>query len=311
MAWTCAAFSAAAAAGLIACVVDPAGWTSSRAPKVVAETASFDSRFQIAALTDPEAKRTDALHAKSSLTTEVEFKLRQARDALTAKLRSSDWRGSMLDDSKPSNASAVPLPRARPVLASLEANIPIPAPAAETDNRTLLQKLADFAPARAALASLTPTDGIFGNGPDLAALGYDNVTAVYDIKAHAVYLPNGSKLEAHSGMGSLMDDPAHVNERMVGATPPATYDLKPREKLFHGVPALRMIPTSEGDALGRTGLLTHSYMLGPNGDSNGCVSIRDYGRFLAAYRNGEIKRLVVVPSLSDVATAARHAAEPS
>ena len=45
---------------------------------------------------------------------------------------------------------------------------------------------------------------------------------------------------------------------------------------------------------GRTGLLAHTYMLGPNGDSNGCVSFKDYYAFLNAYRNGGIKRLAVV-----------------
>ena len=77
-----------------------------------------------------------------------------------------------------------------------------------------------------------------------------------------------------------MDDPAHVDQRMVGATPPNVYDLKPREKLFHGVAALRMTPVGENETHGRNGLLVHSYMLGPNGDSNGCVSIKDYDRFL-------------------------------
>ena len=36
----------------------------------------------------------------------------------------------------------------------------------------------------------------------------------------------------------------------------------------------------EGAIHGRTGLLAHTYMLGPNGDSNGCVSFRDYDAFL-------------------------------
>ena len=81
-----------------------------------------------------------------------------------------------------------------------------------------------------------------------------------------------------------MDNPAHVDQRMVGATPPNVYDLKPREKLFHGVAALRMTPVGENEMHGRTGLLVHSYLLGPNGDFNGCVSIKDYDRFLAAYR---------------------------
>ena len=107
------------------------------------------------------------------------------------------------------------------------------------------------------------------------------------------------RLEAHSGYGNLRDDPGHVNERNVGATPPAVYELKPREQLFHGVPALRMMPTQGSAALGRDGLLAHSYMLGPDGDFNGCVSIKDYDQFLAAFQKGDIARLAVVPNLSD------------
>jgi hypothetical protein len=44
-------------------------------------------------------------------------------------------------------------------------------------------------------------------------------------------------------------------------------------------------------------LLAHTYMLGPNGQSNGCVSFKDYYAFLRAYRNGEVKRLIVVARL--------------
>ena len=36
---------------------------------------------------------------------------------------------------------------------------------------------------------------------------YDRSTAVYDISAKMVYLPDGTKLEAHSGLGSELDDP--------------------------------------------------------------------------------------------------------
>jgi len=156
---------------------------------------------------------------------------------------------------------------------------------------------------RFTLASLTPGDGLLSEKPNPGALGYDNLTAIYDISARAVYLPNGAKLEAHSGLGGLMDDPAHVNERNVGATPPNLYDLKPRERLFHGVEALRMTPVGESDTLGRSGLLVHTYMLGPNGDSNGCVSIKNYDKFLNAFKNGEIKRLVVVPNLGEALAA--------
>jgi hypothetical protein len=218
------------------------------------------------------------------------------------------------DQPRPASEPAIPLPRSRPAEASLALKIdpPPPAPApARSDDRTMFQKLADMVPMRFTLASLTPGDGLFASKPDLGALGYDNVTAVYDISARTVYMPNGTKLEAHSGLGGLMDNPAHVNQRMVGSTPPNVYDLKPREKLFHGVAALRMTPVGENDTMGRTGLLVHSYMLGPNGDSNGCVSIKEYDKFLQAYRYGQVKRLVVVPSLNEGLTASRRSTSPS
>jgi Protein of unknown function (DUF2778) len=141
-------------------------------------------------------------------------------------------------------------------------------------------------------SSLGPADGA-GTVPL-----YDRSTAVYDISAHMVYLANGTKLEAHSGLGSRLDDPRFVRERMYGATPPHLYDLEPREALFHGVAALRLKPVGgEETIFGRSGLLAHTYMLGPNGDSNGCVSFRDYDAFLKAYRNGDIKRLAVVAKI--------------
>ncbi len=124
---------------------------------------------------------------------------------------------------------------------------------------------------------------------------YDQSTAVYDISAHMVYLPDGTKLEAHSGLGSSLDDPRSANIRMRGVTPPHLYELTPREALFHGVPALRLNPVGGEEAIyGRAGLLAHTFMLGPRGDSNGCVSFRDYNAFLNAYRNQGIKRLAVV-----------------
>ena len=61
--------------------------------------------------------------------------------------------------------------------------------------------------------------------------------------------------------------------------------------------ALRLKPIGKGDLFGRAGLLAHSYMLGPNGDSFGCVSFKDYDAFLQAYKSGQIKRLAVVARL--------------
>ncbi|WP_426441981.1 tlde1 domain-containing protein [Bradyrhizobium genosp. P] len=124
---------------------------------------------------------------------------------------------------------------------------------------------------------------------------YDRQTAVYDISARIVYLPDGTRLEAHSGLGSRLDDPRSAPLRMVGVTPPHIYELKPREALFHGVPALRLNPIGgEGKIFNRAGLLAHTFMLGPNGDSNGCVSFKDYYAFLDAYRNKGIRRLAVL-----------------
>jgi hypothetical protein len=124
---------------------------------------------------------------------------------------------------------------------------------------------------------------------------YDRSTAVYDISAQKVYLPDGTVLEAHSGLGAKMDDVRFSHVRMQGVTPPHIYDLKPREALFHGVPALRLTPIGGEDKIfGRNGLLAHTYMLGGSGGSNGCVSFKDYYAFLDAYRNRGIRRLAVV-----------------
>jgi Tlde1 domain len=152
-------------------------------------------------------------------------------------------------------------------------------------------------PSGPVLAYAAPDGGVLGNARSLtssASPRYDRWAAVYDVAAHTVYLPNGTRLEAHSGLGDRLDDPRHVNERMRGATPPNVYELEPRQQLFHGVQALRLKPVGGGDIYGRTGLLAHRYMLGPNGDSNGCVSFKNYNAFLQAFQNGEVKRLVVV-----------------
>jgi type VI secretion system (T6SS) effector TldE1-like protein len=151
------------------------------------------------------------------------------------------------------------------------------------------------------LAYASADAGVQSDGRDIAespSPRYDRMTAVYDISAHTVYMPDGTKLEAHSGLGSALDDPRHVRERMRGATPPHIYDLAMRESLFHGVPALRLKPVGGEEAIyGRSGLLAHTYMLGPNGDSNGCVSFKDYNAFLRAYKDQQVKRLVVVAHL--------------
>jgi Protein of unknown function (DUF2778) len=165
-----------------------------------------------------------------------------------------------------------------------------------------------------ALAYAAADGGLSGDGRSVSSgklPANDGVTAIYDISARTVYLPDGTKLEAHSGLGPKMDDPRHVHVKMHGATPPHVYDLAPREALFHGVEALRLHPVGGAEAIfGRAGLLTHSYLLGPNGDSNGCVSFKDYDAFLQAYKSGKVKRLVVVASVDDPQLDLRIAERP-
>jgi Protein of unknown function (DUF2778) len=285
---------------------DLVAWIQNPASANVA-TSSFEDRFGTGSLRRSLAIRYPLLRSQQRSDFDAEF------GHIERQLGGQPPEQAVQPEPEPSAQSAeaaIPLPRARPVLANLQSVRVDPAPT-PSDSRTMFEKLADLVPMRFTLASLTPGDGLLSERKDLGSLGYDNTTAVYDISARMVYLPNGTKLEAHSGLGSLMDDPANVHQRMVGATPPNVYDLKPREKLFHGVAALRMTPVGEGDTHGRSGLLVHSYMLGPNGDSNGCVSIKEYDRFLAAYTNGEVKRLVVVPNLREGLTASRRSPSPS
>ncbi|HEV7259065.1 MAG TPA: DUF2778 domain-containing protein [Bosea sp. (in: a-proteobacteria)] len=205
----------------------------------------------------------------------------------------------------PGSAESPAIALRQPTRRSKVAAAPV-APA--EDNRSFFQKLfgAPQQPNGPAMAYAAPEDDVvdrsrgrrlspsFGPAVSTAA-----GTAIYDISAKVVHMPNGEKLEAHSGLGDKMDDPRYVHVRMHGATPPHTYTLTEREALFHGHRALRMHPVGGSGAIyGRAGLLTHPYLLGPNGDSNGCVSFKDYNRFLQAYLRGEVKRLVVVASLN-------------
>jgi Protein of unknown function (DUF2778) len=131
------------------------------------------------------------------------------------------------------------------------------------------------------------------------SLDPDSRTAIYDITARTVYMPDGRRLEAHSGLDRRMDDPRYVHVRREGPTPPNVYNLSLRENLFHGVRAIRLTPVGDGKMYGRDGILAHSYMLGPNGQSNGCVSFSDYPAFLNAFLRGEVTRLVVVERLAN------------
>lgn len=231
---------------------------------------------------------------------------------------STEAQNTPLPPSPPASelAETVPLPPLRPVSlepprrhevahaaprqVTREARAAVEPPPA--DHRSFFQKLFGERTPTPGLAYASTEEGAIGGRRGIASATpglYDRrSTAIYDISAHTVYLPDGTRLEAHSGLGSWIDDPRHVNAKMRGATPPAVYDLKLREKLFHGVQALRLIPVGNEHIYGRNGLLAHTFMLGPSGQSNGCVSFRNYKAFLHAYESGEIKRLVVVARLN-------------
>jgi hypothetical protein len=319
-----AAGALALSSGLAAWVVgvDPTAWLHGPALANTSAALSFDDRFGSRSTLNSASLYYPSPRGARSDRGDFNSAFNQIQDALAGELRDTQ---TDLPSSEPQVAAAavattttVPMPRSRPAEANLIArNDQLPPPAAsapvqQADNRSFLQKIADMMPGRMQLASLDPNDGLLsGPSPNLGALGYDSTTAVYDITGRIVYMPDGTKFEAHSGLGNLLDDPSHVNTRNAGATPPGIYEVKPREKLFHGVPALRMTPVDGSETFGRVGLLVHPYMLGPNGDSNGCISVKHYDRFLQAYRSGVIKRIAVVVSIKDTQSASTRAASNS
>ncbi len=148
---------------------------------------------------------------------------------------------------------------------------------------------------------------LFGQRGNANLPGPGSKVAVYDIGAATVYMPNGDKLEAHSGLAKMKDNPRYVAEKNRGPTPPNLYDLRMRESRFHGVEAIRLLPADGKKKFNRDGLLAHTYMYIANGgmdksQSNGCVVFKDYDRFLKAFKRGEIEHLIVVPHLKEVPT---------
>jgi hypothetical protein len=204
----------------------------------------------------------------------------------------------------------VPLPSFRPEVAAAETVEPSPRPVL---TKTAVASAPDFdapVPLRApqqpkqstgAMLAFAKPDNPMREPSKMDAVPWPdrgNGTAIYDISSGTVHMPNGEKLEAHSGIGKMRDNPDFVHVRMRGSTPPSSYRLTMREARFHGVEAIRLTPENGVNPHGRDGLLAHTYMLAKRGESNGCVVFRDYSRFLAAFKRGEVKRMVVVPKLN-------------
>jgi type VI secretion system (T6SS) effector TldE1-like protein len=216
----------------------------------------------------------------------------------------------------PSQPLQVPHRQAKPEIAYAHGLTSVPLPRPHPTQHEIALAPVGQAAARIATAMLPPAPPVEkrvapqqAHNKSLSPPAPDSRIAVYDISAHTVYLPNGDRLEAHSGLGDKLDDPRYVNVRMRGPTPPNVYELTMREQLFHGVRAIRLNPVDDGKMFGRDGMLAHTYMLGANGQSNGCVSFRDYQKFLNAYLRGEVDRLVVVANLGtkpSLTARARH-----
>lgn len=214
------------------------------------------------------------------------------------------------DDSIDLLPETVPLPSFRPEIAKAVVDVePTPRPANPSPaEKQLAAPAVAPAPARAPAQQPATSTMVAFARPDnpmretkMNAVPWPdrgNGTAIYDITAGVVHLPSGEKLEAHSGIGKMRDNPDFVHVKMRGATPPSSYRLTMRESLFHGVEAIRLTPEDGVNPHGRNGLLAHTYMLAKRGESNGCVVFKDYPKFLAAFKRGEIKRIVVVPKLN-------------
>jgi hypothetical protein len=298
-----------AVSNVVAALSEPPPLISAPATLPPGPSLSFDDRFAAAARQGQAPRQVEAPNPQGETT-----KVAEAPKPLEASRRA--------EAAKPKEASPPPAPVQLAAIAPPRPAETLPAKSsgatvrdmaqrakaavislAAAEKTSIFEKLWGKPQARPSLLAFASADasvtGSLGPSQNPALGGaeprYDRSTAVYDISAHTVYLPDGTRLEAHSGLGDKLDDPRYAHVRMRGVTPPHVYDLTPREALFHGVPALRLNPVGGEDAIfGRSGLLAHTYMLGPNGDSNGCVSFKDYNAFLNAYRNQGIKRLAVV-----------------
>lgn len=189
--------------------------------------------------------------------------------------------------------SVIPLPEARPSVAKV---IPDATPAPQKPS---IRKNTDTPDA---VAVAKPERSLFGDlfkrkSDSGGWTGNNRKVAIYDVSNATVYLPDGTKLRAHSGIGAMRDNPRYEHVKMRGPTPAGIYRLSMREKRFYGVEAIRMTSIDGRDPKNRTGLLTHTNLLRGQKGSHGCVAFQDYQPFLNAFKRGKITTMVVVPEL--------------
>lgn len=189
--------------------------------------------------------------------------------------------------------SVIPLPEARPRMQTATA---VQKPAVE---KPLARKIPSE---KNTLAYAKPERSLFGNlfgrkSDDSAWTGNGTKVAIYDVTNATVYMPDGTRLRAHSGIGKMRDNPRYEHVKMNGPTPAGIYRLSMREKRFYGVEAIRMTSIDGRDPKNRTGLLTHTNLLRGQTGSHGCVAFQNYEPFLKAFKRGQVRMLVVVPEM--------------
>ena len=190
----------------------------------------------------------------------------------------------------------IPLPEARPLI---ETVVIEQKPA---DGKPGLRRNLDNKDNGKDVAYAKPERSLFGDlfksrAGDTAWPGTGKRVAIYDVSNATVYLPDGTRLRAHSGIGNMRDNPRYEHVTMRGPTPAGIYRLSMREKRFYGVEAIRMTSIDGSNPKNRTGLLTHTNLLRGQIGSHGCVAFQNYQPFLRAFKRGQITTLVVVPEL--------------
>jgi len=187
----------------------------------------------------------------------------------------------------------VPLPEARPALETVTIEKPVEQkPVARTNKRDGKEDVALVKPERSLFGDLFK-----GKGNGTGWPGRGTKVAIYDVANATVYMPDGTQLRAHSGIGKMRDNPRYEHVKMNGPTPAGTYRLRMRERRFHGVEAIRMLSVDGRDPKNRTGLLTHTNLLRGQKGSHGCVAFQNYEPFLNAFKRGHVTMMVVVPEM--------------
>lgn len=228
--------------------------------------------LQPSAIVDSALGRTSEVAYQSAVPQHPAFEVALARPQV------EEEASSLLPDD-------VPLPSFRPDVATAQTVEPSPRPAATAKADERVPAIASApafdapVPLRApqvpkqstgAMLAFAKPDNPMREPSKMDAVPWPdrgNGTAIYDISSGVVHMPNGEKLEAHSGIGKMRDNPDYVHVKMRGSTPPSSYKLTMREARFHGVEAIRLTPENGVNPHGRDGLLAHTYMLAKRGRS--------------------------------------------